>query len=173
MRRSSSTTSRCGASSAGGWRRGSPCIVSRRPSALSRAVGARDQAQHLVAVLGVDHARPESGAPLAGAGAELVERARDPLGLQAGKLHRQRLALGGDIEQPLAAVVLALLLHDIALVDELLEHAAERLLGDLQDVEQSATFMPGLRLTKCSTRWCARPKPSLASTSSGSLTKSR
>ena len=43
---------------------------------------------------------------------------------------------GGDVEQPLAAVVGALLLHHIALVDELLEHAAERLLGDLQDVEQ-------------------------------------
>ena len=30
----------------------------------------------------------------------------------------------------------ALLLHDVALVDQLLEHAAERLLGDLQDIEQ-------------------------------------
>src|ERR1700716_843577 len=45
-------------------------------------------------------------------------------------------ALGGDEQQPLAAIVGALLLQHIALVDELLEHAPERLLGDLQDVEQ-------------------------------------
>ena len=38
--------------------------------------------------------------------------------------------------QPLAAVVRAFLLHDIALVHELLEDAAERLLGDAQKVEQ-------------------------------------
>ena len=75
-------------------------------------------------------------AVIAGAGTELGERAGDPLGLQAGKLHRQRLALRRDVEQPLAAVVRALLLHHVALVDQLLEHAAERLLGDLQDVEQ-------------------------------------
>ena len=63
-------------------------------------------------------------------------RGRDPRGLQTGKLHRQRSRPWRDVEQALAAVVGAFLLHHIALVDELLEHAAERLLGDLQDVEE-------------------------------------
>src|SRR5262249_41205058 len=48
------------------------------------------------------------------------------------------------IEQPLAAIVRALLLRHIALVDELLEHAAERLLGDLQDVEQLSNLHAGV-----------------------------
>ena len=46
------------------------------------------------------------------------------------------LALRRDVKQALAAVVRALLLQHVALVDQLLEHAAERLLGDVQDVEQ-------------------------------------
>ena len=57
-------------------------------------------------------------------------------GLQAGELERQRLALRRHEQQPLAAVLRALLLHHVALIDQLLEHAAERLLGDVQDVEQ-------------------------------------
>ena len=48
------------------------------------------------------------------------------------------------MEEPLAAVVGALALHDIALVDELLEHAAERLLGDFQDVEQVGDLDAGI-----------------------------
>ncbi len=75
---------------------------------------------------------------------ELGERARDALGLQAGELHRQRFALRRDVEQALAAVVRALLLQHVALVDELLEHAAERLLGDLQDVEQVGDLHAGI-----------------------------
>ena len=66
------------------------------------------------------------------------------VGLQAGELHRQRLALGGDVKQALAAVVVAVLLHDIALVEQLLEHAAERLLGDLQHVEQIGDLHAGI-----------------------------
>ena len=72
------------------------------------------------------------------------KRARDARGLQPGELHGQRLALGGDVEQPLAAVVGALLLQHIALVDQLLEHAPERLLGDLQDVEQFGDLHAGI-----------------------------
>ena len=101
-----------------------------------RAVGARDEPQHAVAVVGVDHGDQEPARRLVRVGPELGERARDARGLQAGELHRQRLALRRDEEQALAAVVGAFLLHHVALVDELLEHAAERLLGDLQDVEQ-------------------------------------
>ena len=55
---------------------------------------------------------------------------------------RQRLAFGGDVEQPLAPIIGALLLHHVALVDELLEHASERLLGDLENVEQLGNLHP-------------------------------
>ncbi len=41
-----------------------------------------------------------------------------------------------QVKQSLAAVVLAFLLEDIALVDQFLQHAAEALLGDAKDVEQ-------------------------------------
>ena len=51
---------------------------------------------------------------------------------------------GLDIEQPLAAIVGALALHDVALVDQLLEHAAERLLGDLENVEQIGDLHAGI-----------------------------
>ena len=139
MRRSSSTTRRCGASSAGGigdghrsHRRLRTVQVRGRRARSARAI----KLQHVVAAVGVDHRDQEAPRRLMRAGPKLGERAGDPLGLQAGELHGQRLALRRDIEQALAAVVRALLLHHIALVDQLLEHAAERLLGDLQDVEQ-------------------------------------
>ena len=48
------------------------------------------------------------------------------------------------MEEPLAAVMGALALHDIALVDELLEHAAERLLGDFQDIEEVGDLDAGI-----------------------------
>ncbi len=80
------------------------------------------------------------------AGAELVEHAADARGLQPGKLHRQRFAGGAGIKQPLAAIVGALLLHDIAFIDQLLEHAAERLLGDFQNIEQLGDLHAGIAI---------------------------
>jgi hypothetical protein len=77
---------------------------------------------------------------IAPTGTELGQHTPDARGLHPGKLHRQRLARGADIEEPLAAIVRPLLLHDVAFVDELLEHAAERLLGDLQDIKQLGDF---------------------------------
>jgi len=62
----------------------------------------------------------------------------------ARELHRQGLAFRRDVEQALAAVVGALLLHHVALIDELLEHAAERLLGDFQHVEQLRNLHAGI-----------------------------
>ena len=74
------------------------------------------------------------------------------VGLQAGELLHQRLALRRRIEQPLAAVIVAGLLHDIALVQELLEHPAERLLGDAQDVEQVGDLQAGIAVDEMQTR---------------------
>ena len=65
-------------------------------------------------------------------------------GLQPRKLHRQGLAFRRDVEQALAAIVGALFLRHVALIDELLEHPAERLLGDFQDVEQLRNLHAGI-----------------------------
>src|SRR5262249_25666540 len=46
-------------------------------------------------------------------------------------------------EQPLATVAGLLLLHNIALVNELLEHAPKRLLGDLENIEQLGNLHAG------------------------------
>src|SRR6185312_2222189 len=118
MRRSSSTTSRCGASSASV---SGMLIAARSPTSsiprLGGAVGARDQSQHAFAVGRVVRA-----------GTEFAEGVVDALGLQGRELERQRLALLRDVKQPLAAVLRALFLQHVALVYELLEHPAERLL---------------------------------------------
>ena len=90
-------------------------------------MAARKRARRLVRV------RPEPG-----------ERARDALGLQPGELHGELFALRRDEKQAMAAVVRALLLHHVAFVDELLEHAAERLLGDAQDIEQVGDLHAGV-----------------------------
>src|SRR5262249_24403646 len=79
-----------------------------------------------------------------GAGAALGERARNPFGLQRGELHRQRLALGGHVQEPLAPIVRALLLDHVALVDQKLEHSAERLLGDPPHVEEVGDLHAGI-----------------------------
>ena len=49
-------------------------------------------------------------------------------------------------EQALTAVVGSLLLHHVALVDELLEDTAERLLGDLENVEQLGNLHAGIAI---------------------------
>src|SRR5262245_44471722 len=146
MRRSSSTTSRWGASSGSAV---DTVVMARIPasalaSSAPRPVGSRYEPQHGVAMVGVDHGGEEAAGRLVRVRPELGERMRDARSLQPGELHGERLALRRDIEQALAPVVRALLLHHVALVDELLEHAAERLLGDLEDVEQLRNLHAGI-----------------------------
>ena len=74
----------------------------------------------------------------------LAQRAVDAVGLQAGELCHQRLALGGGVKKALPAVVVAGLLHDIAFVEQLLEHPPQRLLGDAQHVQQVGDLQPGI-----------------------------
>ncbi len=114
----------------------SPDHEAPSPPRKAPAIGMRNQAQNAVAILGVDHAGEKTPHRLAGVRAKSGEHARDALGLQTGELHRQSLAGRAHGEEPLPAIVGALFLHDIAFVDELLENAAERLLGDLENVEQ-------------------------------------
>src|SRR5206468_4589213 len=78
----------------------------------------------------------------------LVQGAREARGLQPRELHRKSFALVGDEQQALAAITLAFFLHDVALVDQLLEHAAERLLGDTQNVEQVGNLHAGIAVHK-------------------------
>jgi len=111
---------------------------------IGAGVGLCDQAQHALAILGVDHSGEKAPRRLARVGAELREHASDACGLQSGEFQRQRLARRADIQQALAAIVGALLLHDIAFVNQLLEDATERLFGDLQDVEQAGDFHAGV-----------------------------
>src|SRR6185437_16206221 len=116
MRRSSSTTSRCGASS--GSVAGSSIALLLPLTA--RFAGARDQPQHALAIVSIDHGGEEAPRRLVRAGAEPAKGAHDALGLQTGQLERQRLAFRRDVEQPLTAVLRAFLLHDVGLIDQLL-----------------------------------------------------
>src|SRR3954465_1565088 len=79
-----------------------------------------------------------------GAGPELRDWLADERGLQLRHPKRQFPALLGRIEQPLAAVARPLPLLDIALIDELLEHPAERLLGDLENVQEVGDLHAGI-----------------------------
>ena len=138
MRRSSSTTSRCGASSAG-------CGRGPRPSfprwvrtaavalALPRARISFCTLSRIVASIIATRNRRAASCAF---GSDLAERAAIRSVCRPASFVDQCLALRRDEKQALAAVVLARLLHDIALVDQLLEHPAERLLGDLQHLQQ-------------------------------------
>jgi len=84
----------------------------------------------------VDHRAQKLPDDICAIRVDLSQRAVDAVGLQAGELADQRLALCGGEKKALPAVVIAGLLHDIAFVEQLLEHAPERLLGDSQDVQE-------------------------------------
>ena len=113
-------------------------------------IGAVDLAQHMIGIVG--HAGKKTARRIASAWAKFTKHPRDALGLQAGELQRQRLARLTRIQKPLAAIVRASALRDIAFVDELFEDAAERLFGNFQDIEEVGDLDAGIRLTKCSTR---------------------
>ena len=146
MRRSSSTSSRCGASSAGCV--GGPCDGCGEWHGHSFAflAGAEDRLQHLVRIVAIDHRAQEARTVSTPAGS--ISASARLMRWSAGRRASgdQRLALRRGIEQALAAVVVAGLLHDIALVEQLLEHPAERLLGDAQDVEQVGDLQPGIAI---------------------------
>ena len=55
-------------------------------------------------------------------------------------------ALFGGVEQALAAVGVAGLLLDIAIVDQLAQHAGEALLGDLENIEKIGDRHAGLEI---------------------------
>ena len=96
---------------------------SMRRATLSRSSGVDDAAQELLGAFALGRRQR---------GQRLAEAAR----LQVDEAERQRAAGFGRVEQALAAVERPGLLLDEAVVDELLQDAAEALLGDLEDVEE-------------------------------------
>ena len=98
------------------------------------------------AAVGIDHRRQKFARRVMRAGTKIIERARNAFGLQLRETHRERLALFGRIKQPLAPVALAFFLQNVAFVDELLEDAAERLLGDAQNVQQVRDLDAGIAI---------------------------
>src|SRR5580692_1187879 len=117
MRRSSSTTKRCGALSAGASLPVSIVSPCRSRAGSPRPIGATDKAQHALTILGVDHGGKQTSSEIVGVRPELGQRAGKARRLQPSKPQRQRLAFGRYIEETLPAVVGALLLHDVAFVD--------------------------------------------------------
>ena len=105
-----------------------PKIASSTLSGSSRSIIARRNWRDRIDACGID----------------VPERAGDAVGLQPGELCHQGLALGGGVKKALPAVVVAGLLDDVALVEQLLEHPSERLLGDAQHVEQVGDLEAGI-----------------------------
>src|SRR5665213_14551 len=144
MRRSSSTTSKCGASSesvAGELINSSLATLSPW---FGGALSARDQTQHVLAIISVDHGGEKAPCRLVRVGPEFGESAGDALRLQAGELERQRFAFWRDVQEALTPVLRAFLLNHVALIDQLLEHAAERLFGDVEDFQQVSDLHAGI-----------------------------
>src|SRR4051812_7577554 len=121
MRRSSSTTSRCGASSASAT--AGPTIIPPFASSWpARAIGRRNKAQHALAAVIVEHRGEKRARGFMRVRAEAGKRLRDAFGLQPCEIHRELLALGRNEQETMAAVVRTFLLQHIAFIDELLEH---------------------------------------------------
>ena len=100
--------------------------------------------QHLVGIVAIDHPAQELPHRIRAGSIELAHRAVDAIGLQAGELGYQRLALRGGEKKAFAAVLGAGLLDDIPFIEQLLENPAQRLLCDAQHVEQVGHLQPGI-----------------------------
>src|SRR5262245_16006792 len=120
MRRSSSTSSKCGASSAG--RRVSGAKVAAwATSFLCGWTGScKELLQELVGNVVIDHGAQELAYRILAGRTDVPQRAVDSVGLQSRELGHQRLTLCGGEKKALPAVVVAGPLHDIAFIEQLL-----------------------------------------------------
>src|ERR1700690_1847299 len=130
MRRSSSTTSRCGASS------GSAGSRSVAGAGGCRSVSALNELFHLGSLVVVDDATKKLFCPGAFRRRKRRQCLADAARLQVDQAERQRAPGVGRVEQALPPVERSRLLHNEAGVDQLLQHPAEALLGDLENIEQ-------------------------------------
>src|ERR1700704_4079614 len=147
MRRSSSTSSTCGASSAGcgGFRARVAAWATVLFLCLCSCVGGTKYSlQHLVGIVVVDHRAQELPDNFRLRRTDLPQRAVDAVGLQASELAHQRLSLCAGEKKTLPLVVVAGLLHDIPFIEQLLENPSQRLLGDAQHVQQIGHLQAGI-----------------------------
>ena len=153
IRWSSSTTRMCGALSGGGSRRSVCGSLLIGPLGVSPAECARCFHRTLDhGVHGIDRSwrlddageerRRRRLRPWAGTGQGLA----DPIGLQRQQPDGELAALVGRVQAPLPAVDRAGSLEDIALVDQLLEHPRQTLLGDLEDAKQVGDPQPRIAI---------------------------
>src|SRR5450432_3387498 len=128
MRRSSSTSSTCGASSAGCgglWARVAAWATGLFLCLCSCVGGPENRFQHLVGIVVVDHRAQELPDNFRLRRTDIAQRAVDAIGLQACELAHQRLALCGGKKKTLPPVVVAGLLHDIPFIEQLLENPSQ------------------------------------------------
>ena len=93
---------------------------------------------------GVDHAEQEGRHRRAGFRAERQQRRFDAPLLRRREAGGERLPGRRRVEQPLTAILEPGALLDEAGIDQLLQHAREALLGDLQDVEEVGDRQAGI-----------------------------
>src|SRR5262245_26185476 len=104
---------------------------------------ARDEIAQLIAALGIEHGKQqlhEDFPFMTGA----VERPPDAMQLRSHELVMQVPCSGREIEKALAAISQAFLLNDVPALDQFAQHAAKRLLGDLQYVEKLGNAHAGI-----------------------------
>src|SRR5215467_10918661 len=123
MRRSSSTTSTWAASS--GNSAAEVCMIPLPQSAIAsrpaaaRAVGPINEAQHAIALIGIEHRDQETPYRVAISRPNFGKRMAKAGRLQRSETHSQRLALYGNVEQSLSAILGAFLLLHISFIDKL------------------------------------------------------
>src|SRR5262249_36918963 len=87
---------------------------------------------------GIEQAEQHLAKALDRVGAGLAAGAGRAPSRPVGQVALEFLALLSEPQPALASVSRAALLLDVALLDQILQHAADRLLGDLQDRQQMA-----------------------------------
>src|SRR5665213_757514 len=141
MRLSSSTTRRWGASS-----ERTPSFSGSAKATAVRSISALNEVIHLVALAVVDNEAEEAFGALTLNRRQGSERPTDAPRLKVDEAQRQCASGLGRVKEALAAIERAGLLFDEAAVDELLQHAPEALLGDLQDIEQVGNSHAGVAI---------------------------
>src|SRR5262245_7023726 len=100
------------------------------------SAGALNQPQYAVAIFDIYHRGEKPARCIVCIRTELAKCAADSLRLQDCQPESEAFAFRRRIQQALTAVLRPFLLQNVTLVDQLLEHAAERLLGDVEDLQQ-------------------------------------
>ncbi len=87
-------------------------------------------------IAGLDHFRQKAADDVAAIVGQAFDRHVDAAGLAGGEAFEEGTSLVRGVKQALAPVGFAGHLFDIAIIDELPEHAGETLFSDFEDIEQ-------------------------------------